>query len=167
MGPVSKPRSSYLFEPSIPVLFKIFQIIVIIARLPHEAVFRRFLRGFILNYPLIMCQMKRAFQTCKLSRSSFKNDDFRRENVIDQSDQVKAEIWLSLNLNLLTKFSMKSPSKFAMNYVIISAQNPPIIRWKPREVDLFDPIFNSSSDLVNDIAYSSGLGGCRMSWFSV
>ena len=60
------------------------------SRLPHEAVFRRFLRGFILNYPLIMWQMKRAFQICKLSRSSFKNDDFRCENVIDQSDQVEA-----------------------------------------------------------------------------
>ena len=27
VGPVSKPRSSYLFEPSLPVLFKIFQFI--------------------------------------------------------------------------------------------------------------------------------------------
>ena len=38
---------------------------------------------------------------------------------------------------------------------------------QPREIDIFDPIFNSSSDLVDDIAYSSGLGGCRTSCFSV
>ena len=55
-----------------------------------EAVFRRFLRGFSLNYHLIMWQMKRAFQICKLSHSSYESDDFIREKVINQSDKVEA-----------------------------------------------------------------------------